>query len=103
VHDILVLVPNSVAARRTAEALAPGIGVATVDEAWGYEAEIVILSLSESRPRVDLRMLLTFVSRARTLAVLVGVSGLLVACSELPAGDRAALEGFLDRAEPVEP
>ncbi len=48
-------------------------------------------------------MLVAFVSRARTLAVLVRVSRLLDACPELVPVDRAALECFLERAEPVEP
>ncbi len=37
-----VLVPNSVAARRTAEAVPRGVSVATVEEATEFEAEIVI-------------------------------------------------------------
>jgi hypothetical protein len=102
-RDILILVPNSVAVRRMAEALPPTVQVTTVREALGLEAEIVVLSLLVRRPRLELGALLAFASRARTLAVLVTAHDILDTFEDLE-GTRAhaALAWFLQHAETIE-
>jgi len=84
-NDVLVVAPYNLQVHRLREALPPGVRVGTVDRFQGQEATVVLVSMCASdghdSPRglafvLDRNRLNVALSRARSLAIVVGHPGL---------------------------